>query len=289
MMTTVKLYGKLGKLFGRTWKLDVNSPREAVCAIDANRPGLAAYLTRNSLPGYHVIVGDRDRDEEELDLATAGRTIKIIPYVKGRNTGWGKIVAGIVLIAVGYASDTPTLMTMGFSMLFGGVAQLLTKPPTLEQPNEKEKSRPSYSFDGPINTTAQGWPMPVGYGTLRVGGAVVSMSIDVYPYFTGYGDAGETGFRILSPQSVYTCWQIRHIVYPNVWLWSTEGVEDIVWSITSQSAGNFFSIAPNGADTTWGVITWIPTIPIQDHILTIHAVDANGFSDDVTITISIVG
>jgi hypothetical protein len=131
--------------------------------------------------------------------------------------------------------------------------------------------------------------MPVGYGTLRVGGALVSMGMDVYPYFTGYGDDGETGFRIQSSQPIYTCWRVDGAVHANVFLRSTEGTEDIMWTIQDQSAGNFFSIAPLSGDTTWGVITWVPTIPIQDHILTIKAEDANHFTDTVTITISIIG
>ena len=35
----------------------------------------------------------------------------------------------------------------------------------------------SYTFSGPVNTTAQGQPVPVGYGRLIVGGAVISAGI----------------------------------------------------------------------------------------------------------------
>jgi predicted phage tail protein len=275
MMTTVKLYGKLGKLFGRTWHLDVNSPREAVCAIDANRPGLAAYLTRNSLPGYHVIVGDRDRDEKELDLATAGRTIKIIPYVKGKSSGWAKVVIGAVLVVVGTLGEQPWMVNTGWSMLFGGVAQLLTTPPTLDQPNEREKSRPSYAFDGPVNTTAQGWPMPVGYGTLRIGGALVSMSI-VASEVDSTGDDPLTGdFQIVMPLHNYAflteCWGSVPIVYADV----VEGIDPITWAITSQSNGNFFSIANTVGFPCRASITWGSAPPCVEHTLVIKATDTD--------------
>ena len=286
MMTTVKLYGKLGKLFGRTWHLDVNSPREAVCAIDANRPGLAAYLTRNSLPGYHVIVGDRDRDESELELATVGRTIKIIPYVKGKSSGWAKVVIGAVLVIIGtyYKSPaSPYLINAGISMIFGGVAQLLTKPPTLEQPNEHEKSRPSYSFDGPVNTTAQGWPMPVGYGTLRIGGALVSMSIEVEDV-TGGTDEPDRGEFAIAGYDKYT---VSVWLAPFLRIHVVNGLEPIQWSILSQSAGNFFTITAE-TDTTWASISWVPTLPpLGNHILSIHAEDGDTPTQTTTRVITL--
>ena len=288
MMTTVKLYGKLGKLFGRTWRLDVNSPREAVCAIDANNPGFAAYLTRNSLPGYHVIVGDRDRDEEELDLATVGRTIKIIPYVKGRNTGWGKIVVGAVLVIVGAVWKSPAspyLINAGIGLMFGGVSQLLTIPPTLDQPNEREKSRPSYSFDGPVNTTAQGWPMSVGYGTLRVGGSLVSMSITAGdPWFVGLEP--DTGvFQIQAYPSYVSYVSPTTDFYVFVWVINATGT--VTWSITDQSSGDFFSIEPFGLDTLWGRISWGADTPLQDHTLTIKSIDSALHEDTASIIIGL--
>jgi len=37
----------------------------------------------------------------------------------------------------------------------------------------------SYVFNGAVNTTAQGHPVPVGYGRMIVGSAVISAGIDV--------------------------------------------------------------------------------------------------------------
>lgn len=39
------------------------------------------------------------------------------------------------------------------------------------------KDTPSYSFSGPNMTTGQGNPVPLGYGRLRVSGALVSLGL----------------------------------------------------------------------------------------------------------------
>ncbi len=41
---------------------------------------------------------------------------------------------------------------------------------------------PSYTFNGPINTTAQGNPVPLGYGRMIVGSAVISAGITADDY-----------------------------------------------------------------------------------------------------------
>jgi predicted phage tail protein len=39
------------------------------------------------------------------------------------------------------------------------------------------ENKPSFLFDGPVNTIAQGHPVPVGYGEMYVGSAVISAGI----------------------------------------------------------------------------------------------------------------
>jgi predicted phage tail protein len=44
----------------------------------------------------------------------------------------------------------------------GGVSQLLFKPPKAAKPNERPENKPSFLFDEPVNTIAQGQCVPVG-------------------------------------------------------------------------------------------------------------------------------
>ena len=59
------------------------------------------------------------------------------------------------------------------SIVTGLIMQALFKPP---KPKE-EKETKSYLFSGPVNTAAQGVPIPIGYGRLRVGSTVISASL----------------------------------------------------------------------------------------------------------------
>ena len=42
---------------------------------------------------------------------------------------------------------------------------------------EQVENKPSYLFDGAVNTTRQGNAVPVGYGRLRVGSQVISAGL----------------------------------------------------------------------------------------------------------------
>ena len=66
---------------------------------------------------------------------------------------------------------------MGMSMMIGGVMQLLS--PQIKELSAKDSAGngASYHFNGVVNTTAQGNPVPLGYGRMIVGSAVVSAGI----------------------------------------------------------------------------------------------------------------
>ena len=52
----IKLYGKLGQLFGREWNLDVNSVGEAIKAIDINTNNkFSQYLLKNGTKKYYKV------------------------------------------------------------------------------------------------------------------------------------------------------------------------------------------------------------------------------------------
>lgn len=42
---------------------------------------------------------------------------------------------------------------------------------------ESPDNKPSYAFGGPVNSIAQGNPVPLGYGKRRIGGALISAGI----------------------------------------------------------------------------------------------------------------
>lgn len=186
-MTNVYLYGHLGRTFGWRWRLDVHSPAEAVRAIMANRPDFQRHLIKHSEPGYRVFIGpDPIKDATGLHHPIGRQAIKIVPVVEGGKEAWINIVVGVVIMAAAFASFQWYGVPAGAALLVGGVGatlaingvtQLLASAPNAPEVAERPQNKPSFLFNGPVNTIAQGHPVPVGYGRLRVGSAVVSAAI----------------------------------------------------------------------------------------------------------------
>jgi predicted phage tail protein len=198
-MQTVLLYGFLGKQFGRVHRYNVASPAEAVRALCATLKGFRQALADGGT--YRVLVGGRNALSEErlADPISHRDTLRIVPVVAGAGRGIGQVLLGAALIyfsggvagAFGATSATATtaatagafgvtagtFTALGASLILGGVSQMLIKPPSA-QSQEAVENRPSFAFNGAVNTEAQGNPVPVLYGgPLLVGSQVVSAGL----------------------------------------------------------------------------------------------------------------
>ncbi|MEO6147182.1 MAG: hypothetical protein ABIT70_09045 [Sulfuriferula sp.] len=185
MLRTVRLYGHLAKKFGREFKYDVASPMEAIAALKATLPGFEAHLIEYSAPGYHVFTGRENIGVKQLSHPT-NETIKIVPAVAGAKQGVLQTILGVVLIIVGVFTSEfggEALINLGVAMVIGGVSQMLFAPPTPKDPgqNERADNRPSYSFNGAVNTAQQGNAVAVGYGRLIIGSQVIAAGLYVEP------------------------------------------------------------------------------------------------------------
>lgn len=190
-MVTVLLYGFLGRQFGRVHRYDVRSPSEAVRALCATVKGFRQALIDGS--HYRVVVGGR----EALTLQRIGdpvserETIRIVPTVSGAGGGFGQVLLGAALIvgapwlgalapASMWGAATSAIGAIGWSMALGGVSQMLFSPPKAESGGiDRPENKPSYAFDGAVNTAAQGNPVPVCYGRLIIGSQVISAGFSV--------------------------------------------------------------------------------------------------------------
>lgn len=203
---TVRLYGVLGSRFGRSFRLAVSTPAEAVRALCVQLPGFERFLMQSKDKGlvYAVFDGKRSVEEKHL-LDTATGEIRIAPVIIGANKtrGWIQVIVGAALIAFGYFSGGLTaqqgaaIMSAGFSMMVGGVSQLLARPPK-GGAEDRPENKASHVFNGAVNTQAQGNPVPyVAGGPLWIGSAVISAGItaeDVYiPTQGAAGGGGGSG------------------------------------------------------------------------------------------------
>ena len=193
-MKTIILLGELGRQFGRRHRLDVASAAEAVRALCANFADFARVLSssRERGVGYRVLA---DR-APAIDLGQlhhpVSQTIHIVPVISGAGGGVGQILLGAAIIGAAFMtggaslSATGALVTtaagqiavgIGVSLALGGIIQMLSPAPKAQTPTERPENKPSYIFDGPVNTTAQGHPVPVGYGRMIVGSSVISAGL----------------------------------------------------------------------------------------------------------------
>lgn len=184
-MRTVKLYGHLGRRFGRTHRLDVASPAEAIRALSANFPDFRAAMAGHQ-PGYHVHVGEEVIDEQRLPFMSRDLPIKFVPVVAGAKSGIAQIIMGAVLIGAAFLTAgtslavlAPALTSMGYGMILGGVTSLLIGAPKRAGAANGPNNMPNYAFNGPVNTIAQGNSVPVCYGRLIVGSQVISANLSV--------------------------------------------------------------------------------------------------------------
>jgi predicted phage tail protein len=206
-MRTIRLYGKMGQLFGREhkYRLDVGSPAEAVHALMHTIPGFSRFLTRSRDMGlaFAVFAGKRNIGKDDLRLPVDDDAdIRIAPIPRGRKGGIFQIILGAALIYVGaftevFSAGTSTqLIIAGIGMVAGGVVQLLTPIPRATGSTDKNGQKANTSFNGPVNTVAQGNSMPVFYGgPMPVGSVVASAGIRVMESdYTPTPTVGSVGF-----------------------------------------------------------------------------------------------
>ena len=193
---TVILRGELGRNYGRRHQFAVSSPAEAIRALCANFPDFKRELIESQERGvgYKVLVGqERIDDLAQLhDPLGAGKTLTVVPVIGGAfgGKGIGGILLGAALIGASFFLPTTAIFSFssmslssiafntGLSLALGGISSMLTPTPKAQAAVERPENKPSYFFDGPVNTTSQGQPIPIGYGRLRVGGAIISAGID---------------------------------------------------------------------------------------------------------------
>ena len=176
-MKTVRLYGDMAKRFGREFEFDVRTPAEAIRALCSQVDGFRAYLHKHQQSAFKIFVGSRNACDGIQAPCSDKEIIRITPVIQGAGAV-GRIILGVALIALsfvpGLQAVAPYMMSMGASLVLGGVVELLTPQASTSSTGESATNAPSYNFNGPINTTAQGHPVPVAYGKLIVGSSVIS-------------------------------------------------------------------------------------------------------------------
>ena len=204
-MKVVKVYGALKKRLGQgRFEFDVKTPAEAVRALCANFAGLEKWIIDSSQDGvgYKVKIGKEliDKDQvEELHAPWSEKDVfSITPIVTGAGRGFGKVLAGVLLIGAAFLTQGASLtagkltytatawggawmanaaVTIGSYLTLSGVAEMISPAP--EMPDMRQANTlESFSFSGVTNTSQVGVPVPIAYGRLFVGSVVIAAGLD---------------------------------------------------------------------------------------------------------------
>lgn len=179
-LKTIRLYGKLGAKFGRIHRLAVANAAEAVRALCVLLPGFESHLA-NAPGGYALFYGKQNLAPDQLGHPSGSDDIRIAPVPAGAKSGGiFAVVTGIVLVAAGiftFGATSAVGMAMiagGAGMAIGGAMMMLSPQAPGTASVDSSANSSSYGFNGAVNTEAQGNPVPLLYGELIVGSAVIS-------------------------------------------------------------------------------------------------------------------
>lgn len=132
---------------------------------------------RNSKNGH-----SRNIIEKEIDISLGNTDIiDIFPVVEGSGGKVGQIIAGIVLIVVGVITTLYGQPQIGQALIQAGIGLVVASLLSPGAPNAREapEERASFLFNGPVNGSQQGQPVPIVYGRFKTGSIIVSAGIDV--------------------------------------------------------------------------------------------------------------
>ncbi|MCS5452490.1 tail assembly protein [Enterobacter huaxiensis] len=190
MLKTILLSGSLAKLFGREHKLDVQTPIEAIKALSVIKPGFEHHFMTAHLRGirFAIFKDSLNIGMDECKHDSGAAVIRIVPVIAGsKRAGVFQTILGAVMVVAGLAISYFTggtasavgmaMAKFGAAMMVGGVMQMMAPQPPGLASRQDQENLPSYAFGGPVNSTAQGVPIGVAYGTREIGGAILSGSI----------------------------------------------------------------------------------------------------------------
>ena len=209
-MKVDKVYGALRKRLGQCrFEFDVATPAQAIKALCVNFPGLEKWLIDSEKDGvgYRVTIAKEHVTDDLSPLVmpwSEKEVFSITPVVAGAGRGAGSIMAGIGFIALAIVTQGASMTfglgftakvgatgtaafgataaaavgNLGIALILGGIAQSISPQPEPTSLDESVQLE-SFTFSNVVNTSKQGLPVPIAYGRVFAGSAVLSSSLDV--------------------------------------------------------------------------------------------------------------
>tara|TARA_A100001201_G_scaffold45224_1_gene46153 strand:- start:3543 stop:4253 length:711 start_codon:yes stop_codon:yes gene_type:complete len=213
-MKVVKVYGVLRERLGQCrFELNVATPAQAIKALCVNFPGLDKWLVDSEKDGigYRVKVGRQQATPEDISVLglpwSEREVFSITPVVAGAggDNPFGAILLGAVLIGASFlfpgagifgagmgvfgplapatigtlTAVGTALSVVGAGLVLLGVSQMISPTPQPGMELQEANRIQNFTFSGITNTVQQGLAVPIAYGRVFVGSAVISSGLDV--------------------------------------------------------------------------------------------------------------
>lgn len=191
-MTNVFIHGKLAKEYGKKFKFSLGSPKDVFWAIEANKPGFLNRVLELDKKGAHYSLILDGKPATEMNVRSGKvKEIHIVPAIIG-SAGTAAALGAIALVGGAYAGTLggtwlvvgAVLTAVGSAALSFGISNLLQKDQKTDAGSASSRANAlnkSFLFSNGENITEQGSPVPIGYGRLRVGSAVIQSTIKSFP------------------------------------------------------------------------------------------------------------
>lgn len=189
-MKKIKLFGDL-QAFKSDWELLVETPAEALRAIEANRPG---FLKAADGGEYVAILVDTENPDNTRQVTMdntsapwANEVLVVVPKASGNEPVSAFIAAGYVSMGMTAAaasiatSITVAVIQIGISLAVSALANMITgnKTSVGAADTESYESKPSFISNGPVNVVRAGNPYPIIAGKFLCGSIVLSSQVHV--------------------------------------------------------------------------------------------------------------
>jgi predicted phage tail protein len=188
-MTSIFLHGKLGQEFGQKFKFSICKPKDVFQAIETIKENFNKRIIELAKLGlqYSIVVdGQYISSEKELERRGRFSQIDIVPVIFG--SGVAALAVGAVALlgaSVTTGLVSSFLLAVAFSAISIGIQALMAKPPSYNTPqgsvSTTSSASKSFMFSNRENVAFQGSPVPLGYGRIRVGSAIIQENVKSYP------------------------------------------------------------------------------------------------------------
>ena len=186
MLRKIKLYGELANFVGhKQFEVKADTISHAVSFLVNNFEGLEKYMNPRF---YQVKVGDYAIDEKEIFYPIGQQDIHFVPVIEGAGGGLGRVLGGVALIGIAFATagtgvaaagfGTKAALGIGAGLALSGVSEMLFPLPKMPEFSSEQDPRISFAFSGTQNTSRAGTPVPIVYGEIVTGAVVVSGAVD---------------------------------------------------------------------------------------------------------------